>query len=56
MNFKKLAVLAAGIAIGEFAWTNFVAGMVPQGDGFGVDDAARYATYAAGVLLLQELL
>lgn len=57
MNFKKLAVLAAGVAIGELAWTNFVSGLVGgQSEGFGIDDVARYATYAGGILLLQELL
>lgn len=60
MNVKKLAVLAAGVAIGEFAWNAFIGEQVekfaPDSGGFGLNDVARYATAAAGVLLLQELL
>src|SRR5262245_54615855 len=60
MNVKKLAVLAAGIALGEFAWTQFIGEQVskfaPDDAGFGLNDVLRYATYAGGVLLLQELL
>jgi hypothetical protein len=58
---KKLAVLAAGIALGELAWVNFIGPAVvnatgSSGDSFGVDDVARYGTYAGGVLLLQSFL
>lgn len=59
---KKLAVIGAGVAIGEFAWLNFVAPMVAKatsggsGDGFGLDDVARFGSYAAGVIVIQKLL
>lgn len=63
MDLKKLAVLAAGIALGEFAWREFIGPAVvgkfvdaSADDEFGLDDVLRYATSGAGVLVLQKFL
>jgi hypothetical protein len=63
MDWKKLLVLAGGIALGEYVWVNFLGEMLVGEDkilkpspGIGADDFARYGTSAAGVLVLQQLL
>lgn len=63
MNWKKFAVLMAGIAVGEFAFDNFVGPMlvgpdklIKPSEGIGLDEGARWGTSAVGVLLLQQLL
>lgn len=61
---KKIAVIGLGVFIGELAWVNGLGQMLvgegkfiqPSPDGFGLDDAARYAAAGAGVLLVQSVL
>lgn len=59
MSFKKVAVVGAGIIVGEFVW-NFASPMIvgkivgDSGGGFGLDDVAHAVIVAATVLLVQS--
>lgn len=57
MDLKKLAVIAGGIGLGEFVFGNFIHGNLPAAfQNPALYSAARWATSAAGVLVLQMVL